>query len=536
MKRARAPRLVQVLLCGCAAAALSACDEAADGGEDPPDNPEGDGLPGSATIAEPEPGAPIGCITRVPGAGFASVSLPAASRLAVIEFEATATALQLDGVIGLGSGTPSSYEQLAGAVRFAPGGTITARTGSSYRADRPVPFQANRMYPVRVVADVAARAYSVYVQVGADVIQLARSYPLRAPQGAATTSLDSLSAIVGGASGQLSICNVHGDAPSAVAYSREGAYAVTPLPGDQALVSDGVSTTWKLGAAGQVLGQVARGGEVAVDEAGNVYIALAADGQLAIHAFTPALAPRWSRVDPVEEHADVRAVAADAAGVTISLTTSRGVSSIRRYPAAGGAGVKVYGEATMAALTQGGFAVATTWDGWVTVSFLDPSGNLRWHRAFANDASVEVMTLGLDGRVVLGGHFWQPIAFGGPTLELAGGELDVNSYAVALARADGAHVFTTRIPTTILTGAAANAGRLVIAGEDWVTPIFPHLWQLDAAGNRLPGEPYVGFYEQWGRSGRVAIGASNRIYWERSMVWPSPYSPEFPYLLAITPQ
>jgi len=533
MNRARAPRLFPLLLCGCAAAALPACDEAAGGGEDPPGDPEGGDLPGATTIAYPSPGAQSECVTPVAGAGFASVTLPAATRLAVIEFEVKAT-LQLDGVIGLGRGAASNDNQFAAAVRFSPDGTIAARDGMGYRADHAVSLEANRSYPVRVVADVASRAYSVYVRVGEDVIQLARSYPLRAQGG--TVSVDTLSAMVGGASGQLSICNVHADAPGAVAYSREGAHAVTPLPDDQALVSDGVSTTWKLGAAGQVLGQVARGGEVAADEAGNVYVALAADGQLAIHAFTPALAARWSRVDPVEAHADVRAISADAAGVTISLATSRGVSSIRRYPAAGGTGVQVYGEATMAALARDGFAVATTWDGWVTVSFHDRGGTLRWHHAFANDASVEVMTLGLDGRVVLGGHFWQPIAFGGPTLEPAhDGEFDVNSYAVALARADGAHAFTRRIPTSGLTGAAANAGRLVIAGEDWVTPIFPHLWQLDAAGNQLPGEPYVGFYEQWGRSGRVAIGPSNRIYWQRAMVWPSPYSPEFPYLLAITP-
>jgi len=75
----------------------------------------------------------------------------------------------------------------------------------------------------------------------------------------------------------------------------------------------------------------------------------------------------------------------------------------------------------------------------------------------------------------------------------------------------------------------------VIAGEDWVLPIFPHLWQLDPAGHVIGGEPDTGFYEQWGRSGRVAVGPSNRIYWERAMVWPSPTSPAFPYLLALAP-
>ncbi|HWU87554.1 MAG TPA: hypothetical protein VN253_09780, partial [Kofleriaceae bacterium] len=84
-----------------------------------------------------------------------------------------------------------------------------------------------------------------------------------------------------------------------------------------------------------------------------------------------------------------------------------------------------------------------------------------------------------------------------------------------------------------LTGAAGQGGRLVIAGETWVTPIFPHLWQLDGAGAAVGFEPETGFYEQWGRSGRVALGADHRIFWERAMVWPDPTSPAFPYLLAL---
>jgi outer membrane protein assembly factor BamB len=534
---ARASRLSSILLCGCAAAPLPACDEAA--GEDEPR--VGGGAIGAAIGAGPgageTPAAGASCLDRAPGQGFASVPLSPAGTLSVIDLEATATTLQLDGVIGLSRGPAVRFDQLAAAVRFAPGGTLDARDGGGYRADAALPFQVNRMYPVRMVADIPSHTYSVYVQDPAttDVIRLAQGYAFR-PSQASTTSLDALSAIVDGPAGQLSVCNARGAAPGAVVYSREGSYTVAPLPGDQALVSDGVATTWKLGAAGQVLGQIARGGEVAADETGNVYVALASGGQLALHAFTAQLAPRWSRVEPAEPAAEVQAIAADAAGVTIALATAQGVASIRRYPATGAAGGRIHGGGTLAALARDGFAIATAWQGGVSIAVHDRTGGLVWSRSFDNAVTAEVMTLDLDGRVVLGGHFSAAITFGGPTLEPAfNGEVDVNSYAVALARADGAHVFTTRIPTTRLTGAGAAAGRLVIAGETWVTPIFPHLWQLDPAGNLLPGEPYTGFAEQWGRSGRVAVGSSNRIYWERSMVWPSPVSPAFPYLLAIAP-
>lgn len=478
-----------------------------------------------------------GCLVRTPGQGFASVPLVPASTLAVASASVSISSLETGGAIGLSHGPATGLGQLAASVRLLPGGALQAGDGPSYRADRALALEPSRIYPVRIVADVPSRTYSVYVRDPStgEVVRLARRYAFRPPP-AGVPDVDSLAAKAGGVGGQLSICDVIGAAGGDVAYSREGPHSVAPLAGDRALVSDGLTTTWKLGPAGQVLAEVARGGEVAADPAGNVYVALAAGGQLALHAFTAQLQPRWSRVDPVEPFADVRAVSADPAGVTVALANVWGVSSIRRYPAAGGAGTWLSGGGALAALAPDGFAIATSYEGGLAVLLFDLAGNPRWTRSFAVPATVEVLTLGLLGRVVVGGHFSGPTTFGGPTLEVVYEDgVDVNSYALALSRQDGAHVFTTRIPTTVLTGAAGNAGRLVIAGETWVTPIFPRLWQLDAGGNLLPGDPETGFHEQWGRSGRVAIGASNRIYWERSMVWPLPSSPPFPYLLAIDP-
>jgi len=547
MQRAPAPSLSCLLLCGGALAALSACVEAAGGGEGaraplaggesaPAGSATGD--PGGARTAE---GPPLAgdCLTRGPRERFASISLSQGEPLAVVEFEVRVTARELDAVIGLSDGPATSFAHLAAAVRFAPSGAIDARDGAAYRAEQVLPFSADRTYRVRLVVDAASRTYSAYVHDPgaadpAEVVQIARGYAFR-PSRPSAASLDSVSAIVDGADGRLSVCDAVGVPAGAVVYSREGSYAVAPLPDDQVLASDG-SSTWKLGADGRVLDRAGQGGAVAADEAGNVYVALASGGQLALHAFTPRLVPRWSRVDPVDSAARVEAIAADAAGVTIALGAAWGVSSILRYPAAGGAGGAIHGGGALAALGRDGFAVATVGADGLTIALHDRGGGLRWSRAFPVAATAEVMTLDLDGRVVLGGHFSAPISFGGPTLEPAfRGEVDVNSYAVALARADGAHAFTVRIPTTRLTGAGAGAGRLVVAGETWVTPIFPHLWELDAAGTLRAGEPSTGFYEQWGRSGRVAVGASGRIYWERAMVWPTPVSPAFPYLLAIAP-
>jgi hypothetical protein len=518
MCRISALGLWSVITCGSAATQLLACDETA--GADVPQLAQLDA---------------DGCFSVAAGTGFASLEVGPTSTLGVLDLTAMVSAVETDGVIGLARTPASRFDQLATAVRFSPGGVLDARDGAAYRADEALPFELGRAYPIRVVADVGSHTYSVYVKTSSDpsdVVRLANRFAFR-PTQAGVTGLGALSAIADGPAGALSVCGVVGTAGTDVAYSREGSYTVAPLPGGEVIASDGISSTLKLDAAGRVIGEAACGGEVAADEAGNVYVALAANGQLSVRAYTAALVPRWIRVEAAPSSATVRGIAADMSGVSIVLGTEGAVSSIRRFPAAGGSGVQVAAGGGLAALARDGFAIATMWDGGFGVTLYDRDGGFQWTRTFDGAASIEVLTLGQDGRVVVGGHFYDEVGFGGPMLHPTFGEVDVDSYALGLARADGAHVFTTRIATSRLTGAAGAGGRLVIVGETWVTPIFPHLWQLDAAGHFVGFEPETGFYEQWGRSGSVVLGADGRIYWQRSMVWPSPVSPAFPYLLAL---
>jgi hypothetical protein len=530
MQAARAWKVCSVLVCGSTALPLSACDNTV--------IHEQDALAGEDAVASIASPLAADCAGQGPGDGFVHTPLPSSTTLGITDFAATATGdLALDAVIAVSSGQATSFNQLAAAVRFNTSGMLDVRDGSTYRADSAVTTALGHAFRIRVVADTSSHTYSVYVRDGDVTTRLARRYAFR-PTQATVASLDNLASIVDGAAGQLSICDVVGTAPTRVAYSREGAYAVFPMAADQVLASDGISTTLKLGANGQVLGQVARGGHVTADPSGQPYVALAANGQLAVDAYTAALAPRWNRVDPVPADTRVLSTMADAGGLMIALT-SNGQVSVARYPASGGPRVLQSIGGTHVALGPDGYAIGMHTPGSaLSVGAFSNTGASLWFQSYqaAPTATIEVMTLGVGGRIVVGGHFSGPINFGGPTLEpVFNGEVNVNSYVVALDHATGAHAFTTRIPTTRLTGAAANASRLVIAGETWVTPIFPHLWQLDTSGAVVGGEPDTGFYEQWGRSGRVALDASGRIYWERSMMWPSPVSEPFPYLIALTP-
>ncbi|MGH2899539.1 MAG: hypothetical protein ACRDMZ_12755, partial [Solirubrobacteraceae bacterium] len=242
------------------------------------------------------PIAAAGCLSPAAGSGFTGMALTPVARYAVLDFTATASDANLDGVIGFTSGAAPGFDRLAMAVRFAPGGVIDVRNGGAYQADSVLTFVNGRAYPIRVIADLTSHTYSVYVQVSSSapggVVRVARDYAFR-PSQAGVAGIDTLQAVVDGAAGSLSVCSVRSSGSTSVAFSRTGSYTIRPVDGDTVLVGDGVTTTTKLGPSGEVLGQIPRGGRAAVDEAGNIYLALVANGQVAVDSYTPDLAQRW---------------------------------------------------------------------------------------------------------------------------------------------------------------------------------------------------------------------------------------------------
>jgi hypothetical protein len=504
---------------------MSACSEVASNNEET--------VAAWVSAGDASPLAAAGCLTPTAGSGFATVSISPVSRFAVLEFTATASDSQLDGVIGFRTGAASGFDRLAMAVRFAPGGVIDVRNGGAYQADSVVPFVTGRAYPIRVVADLTSHTYSVYVQTSNaptdGVVRVARGYAFR-PSQSTVTSLDTLAAIVDGAAGSLSVCNVRSSGTTAPAFSREGSYSVTPIDGDHVLVGDGISSTTKLGPNGEVLGQIPRGGRAAVDEAGNIYIALVANGQVAMFSYTPALALRWSRIEGIAGATGVQSIAANSDGAIIALAGA----TVRRFPADGSASVQIGMSGTRTAVSRDGFAVVSVFQNNISIFMHDLTGAMVWQSAFQNAVSLAGVSLDLTDRVVIAGHFSGSINFGGPTLETVfQGESDVNCFTAGFARTDGAHAFTERIAAKFITGIAANGPAMVIAGERWITPIFPHLFHLGPDGGVSESEPSTGFIEQWGRSGGVELGPTGRLYWQRSMVWPGPNERAYPYLLAF---
>jgi hypothetical protein len=124
-----------------------------------------------------------GCTHATPGAGFLTRDLPSQTRAFVIELDATPGASPTDAVVGLVSGSASSYAGLATSVRFANTGQIDVRRGGAYAAATALPYAAGKTYHIKMAVDVAAHTYSVWAGLrGSAPVQLAASYAFRSEQ------------------------------------------------------------------------------------------------------------------------------------------------------------------------------------------------------------------------------------------------------------------------------------------------------------------------------------------------------------------
>ena len=108
------------------------------------------------------------------------------------EYDVVPNVSNMNGTTGLSFGNAASYDDLAVIVGFSEAGQLNARNGDIYTADTVVPYSAGTSYHFRIVGDIPAHTYSVYVTEGAGAeIQLANNYAFRSSQ-AAVSSLDTL--------------------------------------------------------------------------------------------------------------------------------------------------------------------------------------------------------------------------------------------------------------------------------------------------------------------------------------------------------
>lgn len=80
-----------------------------------------------------------------------------------MQYDATPSASPLNAVIGFSQGTQTAYTGFAALTRFNQSGSIDARNGGAYAAQSAVPFSAGLTYHFRLVINIPADTYWIFV-------------------------------------------------------------------------------------------------------------------------------------------------------------------------------------------------------------------------------------------------------------------------------------------------------------------------------------------------------------------------------------
>jgi len=471
-----------------------------------------------------------GCLVASAGDGFVAVPVTAADVLATATFTATASAATVDAVIGLSSGPATRFTDLAASVRLAPSGRIEVRDQDRYRADMSQSYGTGPL-DFRVIADLTSHTYSVFQGTYSFAGELARQYGFRTEQRAAQ-KLDHLAFTVDGAQGSVSVCWPANRASRGAAYSREGSHAALPLPGDQALLSDGQRTR-RIDASGQVIAELPAGGALATDATGDVFIARVANTTLTIDKYDARAGHAWSATREVPSATVIQAVAADATGaVSIAgRSLSASGSTVVRFTAAGELAAQLTLPGSRVTLDADQPIVASGDGSRLQITRYDASGSMIWQRSFTGDAAVSAMTVDADHGVVFGGELATDVDFGGGTLALFRPDTGPqNAFVVKLSPA-GEHVFSRKTGDSYVHGIATDGARIVVSTTLQTQFQYAHLEQYDAAGRFVAELSAMTGLGEEGDAGEVVMSRAGRVWWNVATEWP--LFPKWPYLVAL---
>jgi len=172
----------------------------------------------------------VECYTASTGGGWVNDPFDVAqSGTFVATFDATPSVGSIDSVVGLSNGAQTTYAGFACLARFNGSGAIDARNGGAYAAASTIPYTGNSTYHFRLVVNVPAHTYSIYVTPpGGSEQTVGINYAFRTEQSGVTT-LSSWATQVDGPSGTDRVCGftvTAADAtPPAVAITAPGAGA-----------------------------------------------------------------------------------------------------------------------------------------------------------------------------------------------------------------------------------------------------------------------------------------------------------------------
>jgi hypothetical protein len=96
-------------------------------------------------------------------AAFMNTPFPNQTGKFTARFNATPSASPSNGVVALTMGAQSGFAGYAVSARFNPMGMIDGVNGGAYESATTIAYKANTTYGFRMVVDVAAHKYALYV-------------------------------------------------------------------------------------------------------------------------------------------------------------------------------------------------------------------------------------------------------------------------------------------------------------------------------------------------------------------------------------
>jgi hypothetical protein len=176
------------------------------------------------------------CITQTSGDGWIDEPFDIAQGgTFTARFDVTPSSSPITGSghVGLSLGVQNAYAGFANIVRFNTAGVIDARNGGAYAAANSIPYAAGVTYHVRLVVNVPAHTYSIFVAAGSGAEQTVGSnFAFRTEQNT-VNGLDWYGVFVpDGSSDSLTVCNftVTGPVPPCVTANAGAGFQNRSFP------------------------------------------------------------------------------------------------------------------------------------------------------------------------------------------------------------------------------------------------------------------------------------------------------------------
>jgi hypothetical protein len=131
-------------------------------------------------------------LTGSSGNGWHALAIsPAATGTFTATYDATPSVSPENAVVGLSNGAATAFGNLSCIARFNPSGDIDAYNGTAYAAAATIPYSAGVSYHFRLVVNVTAHTYSVFVTPsGGSELTVGSNYAFRSTANTVTSLND----------------------------------------------------------------------------------------------------------------------------------------------------------------------------------------------------------------------------------------------------------------------------------------------------------------------------------------------------------